>query len=154
MTFFFFLNESTLDFLHNPSTLSPFQLADSSDPSWFCSHAISSRSFLGLHRLHTPSATSHILSQASVSLSALHPICLVRLTRTPITRRAPETRALFDSSQCPSPLPHSVLSIQQVPRKGLLQSAVHLLCHITSVSSTILVFLTLLHLSSMTPQRV
>lgn len=63
---FFFLNESTLDFLHNPSTLSPFQLADSSDPSWFCSHAISSRSFLGLHRLHTPSATSHILSQASV----------------------------------------------------------------------------------------
>lgn len=63
---FFFLNESTLDFLHNPSTLSPFQLADSSDPSWFCSHAFSSRSFLGLHRLHTPSATSHILSQASV----------------------------------------------------------------------------------------
>ena len=63
---------------------------------------------LGLHQLHTPSATSHTLSQASVRhvLPCIRYVTSgTRLTRSPVTRHAPETRAFYESSRCPSPSP-------------------------------------------------
>lgn len=149
------LNENTVDFPSNPSTLSPLQLADSSDPSRFHSHATSSRSFLGLRQLHTPLAMSHtththihVLRPPFITLCFASVMSGTCLTRSPRTRHAPETRALFDPSQCPSPLPPTQCSVfsrcsrhQQVIRKGLLKSVLHLPHHITSLLSIITVLL-------------
>lgn len=103
--------------------------------------ATSSRSFLGLPQLHTPSATSRTLSHASVHhflpciryvwFSVLPGLLLLVMTLGPS----------LIHSQCPSPSPHSVLSIQQVLRKGLLKSVLHLPRRITHPLSIIIVFL-------------
>ena len=81
----------------------------------FCSHATSSRSLLGsAPAAHAFSNVTHTFSGLRPSRSALHPLRYVtlryvtsgtRLTRSPVTRHAPETRAFYESSRCPSPAP-------------------------------------------------
>lgn len=72
-------------------------------------------SSLVCNQLHTPSATSHTLSQASVRPSITFCLASVSLAHIlpglPLTRHAPETRAFYESSRCPSPSPR--LSAQQ-----------------------------------------
>lgn len=86
---------------------------------------------------------SRTLSQASVHhfLPCIRYVWLSVLPGLLLLGVPLRTRALFNSSQCPSPSPHSVLSIQQVLRKGLLKSVLHLPCRITSLSSITIVLL-------------
>lgn len=64
----------------------------------------------------------------------------------------PRNQGLLRVIPVPLPLPHSVLSIQQVLRKGLLKSVLHLPHLITSFLSVVIVLFKRLCLSSRTPQ--
>lgn len=120
-------------------------------PDSACMQPLPEASSLVCNQVHTPSATSHTLSQASVRPSITFCLASVSLAHILpgllLTRHAPETRAFYESSRCPSPSPHSVLSSQQVhcisrcSGNDLLKSVLHSPHHITSFLCVIIVLL-------------
>lgn len=120
------LNGGMLNFLSGPSTLSPFLLADSSHPPRFCSNSILSEKLSQVHasRMHLQQRRArHTYFLSPSPITSPITFCLASLmsgylTRPPIIRCAPKTRAHSDSSQCllPSPLVLSILQVLLISR--------------------------------------